>query len=74
MRLASVVAPLDANHALTTGAVAMVMQMAEDRFAAIFDGHTRCELDVGPNDVFGTSITLEVDGVPRYRIRLEALR
>lgn len=66
--------PVDANHALTVGAIAMLMQMAEDRFGTIFDGQTSCELDVGPHDVFGTSITMEVDGVPRYRLRVEAIR
>lgn len=71
---------VDDEHALVVGGISMVLMMAEDRLGGLlYSSGVSVELDsfavtAQLGDVFGSSITLEVDGVPRYRVHVEALR
>lgn len=72
--------PVDEEHALMVGATAMVLSMAEERLAAVLAGQVIVELvrDVGdPASARGAFLAVarvEVDGVERYRLYVDAVR
>lgn len=65
---------VDLEHALFAGAVSMVMTMNDPRLSAVLAKDVFTELDHDGEDRFGPEMTVEVDGVPRYRIVVEAIR
>lgn len=64
---------VDAEHALVVGSVAMLLSASEARLAGVLRAVVTTELD-HDGLVALSSATVTVNGDPRYRIHVEAVR